>query len=122
MHDPKQNACSIFSVAVISVDVKNKVLKVFCIGPHTRGDKFFHQIVGLYYLRKLTCQIIVKRLILVGQKMPRASWDYGKAVHYAILWLSMSSWHTFVSVFETSSKYSLLSTSNISSDVRGAEQ
>ena len=52
MHDPKQNACSFFSVVVISVDAKNKALKVLCIGFLTQGDKFFHHIVGLYYPRK----------------------------------------------------------------------
>ena len=85
MHDPKQIACFFFSVFVISVDVKNKVLNVLCIGLHTQREEFFHQIVGLYHLRKLTCQIIVKRLILVGQKRPRARWDYGKVVHYSTL-------------------------------------
>ena len=74
-----------FSVVLISADVKNKALDVLCIGFHARGDKVFHQIVGLYYLRKLTPQIIVKRLILASQKRPRARWDYGKVVHYATL-------------------------------------
>ena len=55
-----------FSTIVISVDAKNMALNVLCIGLYTRKENFFHQIIGLYYLRKLTCQIIVKRLILVG--------------------------------------------------------
>ena len=88
MHDPNYNACSFFSVVVISVDAKKKALKVLCIRLHTQREEFVHQIVGLYYLRKLTYQIIVKRLILVGQKRPRARWDYGKVVHYAILWMT----------------------------------
>ena len=66
MHGPRQSACSFFSVGVMSVDAKNKALKVLYIGFHTRGDEFFHQIVGLYYLKKLTCKIAVKRFILVG--------------------------------------------------------
>ena len=74
-----------FSVVIMSFHEKNKALKVLCIGFHTRGENFFHHIVGLYYLRKLTCQIIIKRLILVGQKRPRARWDYRKVVHYTIL-------------------------------------
>ena len=66
MHGLRQNACSLFfSVVVISVDAKNKVLKVLYIGRHTCEERFFHQIVGLYYLRKLTCQVIVKRLSLL---------------------------------------------------------
>ena len=85
MHDLSQKPCSFFSVAVISVDPKNKTFKVLCIGPHARGEEFFHQIVGLYYLRKLTCQIIVKRLAFIGQKMPHARWDYWKVVHYTTL-------------------------------------
>ena len=84
----RSNACSFFSAVVISVDEKNKVLNVLCIGLHARGEKFFHQIVGLYYLRKLTCQIIVERLTLIGQKRPCARWDYGKVVHYATLWMT----------------------------------
>ena len=76
-----------FSIVVISVDAGNKALQVFCIRLHTQGEKCFHQIVSLYYLRKLTCQVIVKRLILVGQKRPRARWDYGKVVHYTTLWM-----------------------------------
>ena len=55
-----------FSVVVISVDAKSKVLNVLCIDLHTQREEFFHQIVDLYYLRQLTCQIIVKKLILVG--------------------------------------------------------
>ena len=55
-----------FSTIVISVDAKNMALNVLCIGLYTRKENFFHQIIGLYYLRKLTCQIIVKILILVG--------------------------------------------------------
>ena len=64
-----------FSVVVISVDGKSKALKILCIGLHTRREEFFHEIVGLYYLRKLTCKTVVKRLILVVQERPRARWD-----------------------------------------------
>ena len=85
MLGPRQNACSFFSVVVIIFDVKNKVLDILCIRLHARREKFFHQVVGPYYLRKLTCQIIIKRLILASEKRPRACWDYGKVVHYATL-------------------------------------
>ena len=57
---PELECLLFFSVVLISVDVKNKVLDVLCIRFNARGDKFFRQIVGLYYLRKLTPQIIVK--------------------------------------------------------------
>ena len=85
MHQPWQNACSFFSIVVISLDAKSKALDVLCTGPHARGKNIFHQVFGLYYLRKLTCQIIVKRLTLVRQKRPCARWDYGKVVHYTTL-------------------------------------
>ena len=88
MHGPRQNTCSFFPVVVISGDAKNKALKVLCIRFDTQMEEFFHQIVGLYYLRKLTCQIIVKTLILVGQKSSRVRWDYGKAVHCETLWMT----------------------------------
>ena len=68
MLGPRQNACSFFSVVVIIFDVKNKVLDILCIRLHARREKFFHQVVGPYYLRKLTCQIIIKRLILASEK------------------------------------------------------
>ena len=82
MHDSKQNACSFFSIVVISVDAKHKALDVLCIGLYGRREKFFHQIVGLHYRRKLTCHIIVKGLILASQKRSGARWDYRKVVHY----------------------------------------
>ena len=85
---PEAECLLFFSVVIISVDAKNKVLKVLCIGLYTQRQKFFDHIVGLCYLRKLTLQIIIKRLILVGQKMPCARWDYGKVVHYATLWMT----------------------------------
>ena len=85
---PEAECSLFFSVVVISVDAKNKALKVLCIGLHARSEKFFHQVVGLYYFRNLACQIIVKRLILVGQKKPHARWDYGKVVHYTTLWMT----------------------------------
>ena len=88
MQDAKQNACSFFSVAVIRVDAKNRALNVLCTEIYIQREKSFHQIVGLYYLRKLTCQIIVKRFIFVGQKRPRTRWDCGKVVHYATLWVT----------------------------------
>ena len=88
MHGPRQNACSFFSVVLITVEAKNTALKALCIGLHAQREKVFHQIVGLYYLRKLTCQIIVKGLILVDQKRPCARWYYGKVVHYATLWMT----------------------------------
>ena len=118
-----------FSVVVISVDAESKTLKVLCIGLHTRREEFFHQIVGLYYLKKLPCQIIVKRLILVGQKRPRARCYYGKVMHYTIPWvapLNVQDVNVFLAhvceYIEIFSKSSMLSTSNMSSDVRGAEQ
>ena len=77
-----------FSVVVISVNSKNKALNVLRIGFHSQGEKFFHQVVSFYYFRKLACQIIVKRLILVGQKRPRSRWDYGKVVHFTTLWMT----------------------------------
>ena len=63
---PEAECLLFFSVVVISVDQKNKALKVLCIGLHTRSEEFFHHIVGLYYLRKLTRQTIVKELVFVG--------------------------------------------------------
>ena len=68
MHDLRQNACSFFSVVAISDDGKNKALNVLCIGLHARRNEFFDHIVGLYYLRKLTRQIIVKRFSLLVKK------------------------------------------------------
>ena len=80
---------ALFSIVLIRVDAKNKALKVFCIWPYAQRKEFFHRIVSLYYLGKLTRQIIVKRLILVGQKRPCARWDYRKVVHYATLWMTL---------------------------------
>ena len=107
-----------------------KALKIFCIWSYTRKKEVFHQNVNLYYIRNLTRQIIVKRLILVGQKKPRARWDYGKVVHYTTPWMTPSNvqddnvFLTHVCISETSSKSAstMLSSSNISSDVCGAEQ
>ena len=63
---------------------KKKVLKLFCIGLYAQREEFFHQIVGLYYLRKSNHH----QIILIGQKRPCARWDYGKIVHYATLWMT----------------------------------
>ena len=46
----------------------------------------FYQIVGLYYLRQLACQIIVKILIFDGSERPFVRWDYWKVVYYTTLW------------------------------------
>ena len=75
-------------VVVISVNAKNKALKVLFNRLHAQREKFFHKIVGLYYLRKLTGQIIVKRLILFGQERPHTRWHYGKVVYYTNLWMT----------------------------------
>ena len=126
---PEAKCLSFFSIVVISLDTKNKVLKVFCIWLHTWRKESFHQIVSLYYLKKLTRQIIVKRLTLLVKKdlthigiitklciMQLFGW------HAWMFKMSVSSCYMFVSVFKISSKSSMLSTSNISSDVRGAKQ
>ena len=82
---PEAECLFFFSIVLISVDAKNKALKVFCIWPYTRRKEFFHQIVSLYYLRKFTRQITIKRS---GKERSCIRWDYEEVVHYTALWMT----------------------------------
>ena len=101
---PEAKCLSFFSIVVISLDTKNKVLKVFCIWLHTWRKESFHQIVSLYYLRKLTRQIIVKRLTLLVKK---------DLTHIGIITklciMQLFGWHAWMFKMSVSSCYMFVS-------------
>ena len=116
MHDPKQNACSFFSVVVISVDAKKKALEILCIGLHTRGGNFSPRCWPLLSQKVDTSNYCQKTHPCWSEKT-------------STLWMTpfnVQNVNVFLAdvceCFETSSKSSMLSTSNRSSDVHGVEQ
>ena len=121
MHDLKQNACSFLSVVVISAGAKNKVLKVVRIRLHTRRENFFSPNYWSLLSQKVDmsnhCQ---KTHACWSENASRklGLWEGNALCNFLDdtpecsrrQCPSMSSWHMFVSIFETSFKYSILST------------
>ena len=128
---PEAECLLSFSVVVISVDVKNKALKVLCIGLHTRREELFTKLLVFIISESWHVKSSSKdSSLLVRNGLVHVGIMGKKCIIKLFEWhpwmfkTSISSWHMFVSIFETSSKSinSMLSTSNISSDVHWAEQ